>query len=65
MTINPKRDPLGSSNVFFYKPTTSKKIEGYTLIDFKMRKKVIVPKKPEGGLFGLPSTFGNIKKLVF
>ena len=27
MPINPKRDPLGSSNVF-YKPTTSKKIKG-------------------------------------
>ena len=54
MPKNPKRDPLGSLNAF-YKPTTSK-IFG--------KKSHSAEKKPNGGPFGLPSTFGNIKKLV-
>ena len=66
MLRNPKRDPLGSLNVFFYKPTTSKKIKRvpFDRIQKVWEKSRIVPKKTKGGPFGLSFTFGNIKKRV-
>ena len=65
MPKNPKRDPLGSLNVF-YKPTTSKKFKGvpFNRIQKFSEQNRIVPKTPKGGPFGPPSTLGNIKKLV-
>ena len=63
MPKNPKRDPLGSLKVFFYKPTTSKKFKGvrFDRIEKFSKKSCRVPKKPKGGPFGLPFIFGNIK----
>ena len=65
MLKNPRRDPLGSLNVF-YKWTTSKKFKGvpFDRIQKFSEKSRILPKKPKEGPFGLPSTFGNIKNFV-
>ena len=63
---NPKRDPLDLLNVF-YKLTTSKKFKGvpFDRIQKFSEKCCIVPKKTaKVGPFGLPFTFGSIKKLV-
>ena len=50
MLKNPKRDPLGSLNVFLQTNNSKKSLRGYSLIEFKnFQKSHIVPKKPKGG----------------
>ena len=64
MPKNPKRDPLGSLNVF-YEPKTSNNSRGYPLTKFKISEKShSVEKNPKGGPFGLTSTFGSIKNFL-
>ena len=65
MLKNAKRDPLGSINVF-HKPTLSKKFKGvpFDRIHKFSEKKSHGAEKKQRVPFGLPSTFGNIEKLV-
>ena len=64
---NPKRDPLGLLNVFF----TNRKLQNIRGVPFDRIQKFSekccrVPEKTaKGGPFGLPSTFGSMKKLWF
>ena len=67
MPKNPKRDPLGSLNLFFTNLKLQKKSRGYLLIDFRnFRKKVPYCRKTsKEGTLVLPSSFRSFKKLCF
>ena len=60
MPKNPKRDPSGSLNVF-YKPTTSKKMQGvpFDRIRKFSKKSRIVLKKPKDGTLWSTLYFGK------
>ena len=60
MPKNPKRDTLGSLNVFLQTDNFRKPKGGpFDRIRKFSKQKSHSAKKPKGGPFGLPSTFGN------